>query len=145
MINRTDMAMLYQFLFYTDGLQIKWRDIVERFTTYQRGVAVLRNEADRRRAIRKLAELEDLEEMVMKRAMELYVLPEVELKAPGERIEVLGLSTRVMNILKQNQIRYLDELCGLTECELMRMRHFGEKALDEIKIKLKKYGRELGK
>lgn len=117
---------------------------MERFTTYQHGVPVLRNEADRRRAIRKLAELEDLEEMVMKRAMELYVLPEVEIKAPGERIEVLGLSIRVMNVLKQNQIRYLDELCGLTECELMRMRHFGETALEEIKIKLKKYGRELG-
>lgn len=117
---------------------------MERFTKYECRLPVLKDETRFREAIRKLAELEDLEEMVMKRAVELYVSTGTELKAPGERVEALGLSNRAINLLKQNNIKYLDELCELTEYDLMKMRHFGEKALLEIKTKLEAYGRKLG-
>jgi DNA-directed RNA polymerase subunit alpha len=51
-------------------------------------------------------------------------------------IEDLDLSVRALNCLKANEITKLGQLVGLREEELLALRNFGRKSLDEIKEKL---------
>ena len=116
---------------------------MERFTTYKYGMAVLKDESKLKYALEKLAEFEDLEEQAMKRAVEIYVSHEPDRK-PRERIEVLELKTMTYNILKSEGIDYVDQLCDMTPYVLLKMRHFGNKALEEVQLKLSMHGRTLG-
>jgi DNA-directed RNA polymerase subunit alpha len=45
--------------------------------------------------------------------------------------------------LKRQGIETLEELAGYTEEELMNIRNFGQKSLDEVKEKLKEYNMDL--
>ena len=119
---------------------------MKRFTTYQDGEAVLiegLNENQIKQAIEKLAQFEDLEEEAMKRAVEIYVSHEPDRKQ-RERIEVLELKTMTYNILKSKGIDYIDQLCALSPYVLLKWRHFGNKALEEVQAKLSMHGRKLG-
>jgi len=55
------------------------------------------------------------------------------------KIDDLDFSNRTYNCLKRQGIETLDELSGYTEEELMNIRNFGQKSLDEVKDKLKEY------
>ena len=116
---------------------------MERFTVYKDGMAVLKDESKLKYALEKLAEFEDLEEQAMKQAVEIYVSREPNRK-PRERIEILGLKTMTYNILKSQGVDYVDQLCNLTPYALLKMRHFGSKALEEVREKLSIHGRALG-
>ena len=67
-------------------------------------------------------------------------LPET---APNEwdvPVESLNLSVRSFNCLKRAGISKVSELLDLTEDEIMKMRNFGKKSLDEIKEVLEERG-----
>lgn len=69
-----------------------------------------------------------------------------ELPEPGAgpgSLEELGLSTRVVNILKAGGVTAPDELCGHTGAELKGIKNLGEKAYEEIIESLKKYNLSL--
>jgi DNA-directed RNA polymerase subunit alpha len=51
-------------------------------------------------------------------------------------IEQLDLSVRSYNCLKRQEIHTLQELLGYSEQDLMNIRNFGAKSIDEIKDKL---------
>lgn len=51
-------------------------------------------------------------------------------------IEVLELSVRPYNCLKRNGIHTLEQLLDCTEEDLMNLRNFGQKSMEEIKQKL---------
>ncbi|BCM92859.1 DNA-directed RNA polymerase subunit alpha [Abditibacteriota bacterium] len=55
------------------------------------------------------------------------------------KIDDLDFSNRTYNCLKRQGIETLEELSGYTEEELMNIRNFGQKSLDEVKDKLKEY------
>jgi len=59
-------------------------------------------------------------------------------------IEELDLSGRAYNCLKSAGINYVGELVQYTESELLKLRSFGKKSLDEIQEKLAKYNLKLG-
>ncbi len=59
-------------------------------------------------------------------------------------IEELELSGRAYNCLKAANINYIGELVQKTENELLKLRSFGKKSLDEIMEKLAKYNLKLG-
>lgn len=59
-------------------------------------------------------------------------------------IEELELSGRAYNCLKGANINYIGELVQKTENELLKLRSFGKKSLDEIAEKLAKYNLKLG-
>ncbi len=64
-----------------------------------------------------------------------------DLKSPAGRlndtpIEELDLSVRAFNCLKANDISTVGQLLGKKEEELLSLRNFGRKSLDEIKEKL---------
>lgn len=59
-------------------------------------------------------------------------------------IEELELSGRAYNCLKGANINYIGELVQKTESELLKLRSFGKKSLDEITEKLAKYNLRLG-
>jgi len=59
-------------------------------------------------------------------------------------IDELGLSGRALNCLKSAGINYVGELVQKTESELMKIRSFGKKSLDEVVEKLKQYNLHLG-
>jgi DNA-directed RNA polymerase subunit alpha len=56
----------------------------------------------------------------------------------------LELSVRAENCLNTAQIRYLGELVGKSESEMLKFRNFGKKSLQEIKAKLAELGMTLG-
>lgn len=58
-------------------------------------------------------------------------------------IEEMGLSIRSLNCLRRAGIKSLGELMQFTEEDLMRMKNFGQKSLDEIKEKVKSYELEI--
>jgi len=80
-----------------------------------------------------------------------YVFPEIKQEEPvvkeEERkiitLEDLGLSTRAYNALRMAGIHTLDELLSKTEQELMNIKNFGQKSLQELKEKLKEKGYSL--
>ena len=66
-------------------------------------------------------------------------------QSPGNRldqipIEELDLSVRAFNCLKANDITTVGQLLGKKEDELLSLRNFGRKSLDEIKEKLVEKG-----
>jgi DNA-directed RNA polymerase subunit alpha len=66
-------------------------------------------------------------------------------QTPGNRhdqipIEELDLSVRAFNCLKANDITTVGQLLGKKEDELLSLRNFGRKSLDEIKEKLVEKG-----
>ncbi|MCS7201542.1 MAG: DNA-directed RNA polymerase subunit alpha [Dictyoglomus sp.] len=58
-------------------------------------------------------------------------------------LEDLGLSTRAYNALRMAGIHTIDELLSKTEQELINIKNFGQKSLQELKEKLKEKGYSL--
>src|SRR5579872_555032 len=58
-------------------------------------------------------------------------------------VETLDLSVRSYNCLKRAGISKVSELLDMTEDEIIKMRNFGKKSLDEIKEKLEERGLSL--
>ena len=58
-------------------------------------------------------------------------------------IEDLDLSERPRNCLKRAQINTIGELLGKTEDDLLAITNFGQKSLDEVKVKLDERGLSL--
>jgi len=69
------------------------------------------------------------------------VLPPEKYNVP---LEELGLSMRTYNCLKRAGIDSLGHLVEKTEKELMELRHFGQKSLDEVQERLSVLGLALG-
>ena len=55
-------------------------------------------------------------------------------------IEKLELSPRTLNCLKRSHISKVGEVLEMTDDELLKIRNFGEKSLDELKEKLIEHG-----
>jgi len=70
-------------------------------------------------------------------------VPQQTSRARDIKIDDLDFSNRTYNCLKRQGIETLEELGGYTEEELMNIRNFGQKSLDEVKDKLKEYNLEL--
>jgi len=64
-------------------------------------------------------------------------------RARDIKIDDLDFSNRTYNCLKRQGIETLEELRNYPEEELMNIRNFGQKSLDEVKEKLTEYGYEL--
>lgn len=58
-------------------------------------------------------------------------------------IEDLGLSVRSLNCLKRAAIKVVRDLVGFSEEDLMKLKNFGQKSLDEIREKLEQYNLSL--
>jgi DNA-directed RNA polymerase subunit alpha len=67
-------------------------------------------------------------------------LPEAPPNEWDVPVETLNLSVRSFNCLKRAGISKVSELLDLTEDEIMKMRNFGKKSLDEIKQVLSERG-----
>ncbi len=61
-------------------------------------------------------------------------------QVPDRRIEELDFSVRTYNCLKKASILTIGELVQTTEAELMQIRNFGKKSLDEVREKLAEWG-----
>ncbi|MBV8530388.1 MAG: DNA-directed RNA polymerase subunit alpha [Candidatus Eremiobacteraeota bacterium] len=70
-------------------------------------------------------------------------LPETPPNEWDVPVETLNLSVRSFNCLKRAGISKVSELLDLTEDEIMKMRNFGKKSLDEIKQVLAERGLSL--
>jgi DNA-directed RNA polymerase subunit alpha len=80
--------------------------------------------------------------------MEPVTRPEVPIGGPESEvldtpIEDLQLSVRSLNCLKRAGIRTLGELLTYSEDDIMKLKNFGQKSLDEIKDKLVERGLSL--
>ncbi|MBI4370695.1 MAG: DNA-directed RNA polymerase subunit alpha [Elusimicrobia bacterium] len=62
----------------------------------------------------------------------------------GQPIEMIELSSRASNCLKVARIRTIGELVSKRDEELLAVKNFGRKSLDEIKDRLKDMGLSLG-
>ncbi len=62
----------------------------------------------------------------------------------NQPIEMIELSSRASNCLKVARIRTICELVGKRDEELLAVKNFGKKSLDEIKDRLKDMGLSLG-
>ena len=58
-------------------------------------------------------------------------------------IEELDLTVRSYNCLKREGIHTVGELVGRSEADLLDIRNFGSKSIDEVKIKLASLGLSL--
>lgn len=70
---------------------------------------------------------------------------EAEIRAPDARIEELDFSVRTYNCLKKDNVLTIGELAQKTEQDLMGIRNFGKKSLNEVKDKLAQLGLSLKK
>ncbi len=70
---------------------------------------------------------------------------ESEVRAPDARIEELDFSVRTYNCLKKANILTIGELVQISEADLMGIRNFGRKSLNEVKEKLTQLGLSLKK
>jgi DNA-directed RNA polymerase subunit alpha len=85
---------------------------------------------------------------IMQEELDLFVsftnraepLPETPPNEWDVPVETLNLSVRSFNCLKRAGISKVSELLDLTEDEIMKMRNFGKKSLDEIKQVLAERG-----
>ncbi|HEY6326740.1 MAG TPA: DNA-directed RNA polymerase subunit alpha [Candidatus Cybelea sp.] len=85
---------------------------------------------------------------IMQEELDLFVsftnraepLPETPPNEWDIPVETLNLSVRSFNCLKRAGISKVSELLDLTEDEIMKMRNFGKKSLDEIKQVLAERG-----
>jgi len=59
-------------------------------------------------------------------------------------IEMIELSSRASNCLKVARIKTIGELVSKRDEELLAVKNFGQKSLDEIKDRLKDMGLSLG-
>jgi DNA-directed RNA polymerase subunit alpha len=73
-------------------------------------------------------------------AHEAAVIAQPQQRLPEIPIEELDLSVRAYNCLKANDITSVRDLLGKKEDELLSLRNFGRKSLDEIKEKLVEKG-----
>lgn len=88
---------------------------------------------------------------IVQEQMDLFVsftnrtepLPEAPPNEWDIPVETLNLSVRSFNCLKRAGISKVSELLDLTEDEIMKMRNFGKKSLDEIKQVLSERGLSL--
>ena len=88
---------------------------------------------------------------IMQEQLDLFVgftnraepLPETPPNEWDIPVESLNLSVRSFNCLKRAGISKVSELLDLTEDEIMKMRNFGKKSLDEIKQVLEERGLSL--
>ncbi|HEX3456931.1 MAG TPA: DNA-directed RNA polymerase subunit alpha [Candidatus Baltobacteraceae bacterium] len=88
---------------------------------------------------------------IMQEQLDLFVsftnraepLPETPPNEWDIPVETLNLSVRSFNCLKRAGISKVSELLDLTEDEIMKMRNFGRKSLDEIKQVLAERGLSL--
>jgi DNA-directed RNA polymerase subunit alpha len=88
---------------------------------------------------------------IMQEQLDLFVsftnraepLPEAPPNEWDIPVETLNLSVRSFNCLKRAGISKVSELLDLTEDEIMKMRNFGKKSLDEIKQVLSERGLSL--
>jgi DNA-directed RNA polymerase subunit alpha len=88
---------------------------------------------------------------IMQEELDLFVsftnraepLPETPPNEWDIPVETLNLSVRSFNCLKRAGISKVSELLDLTEDEIMKMRNFGKKSLDEIKQVLGERGLSL--
>jgi DNA-directed RNA polymerase subunit alpha len=88
---------------------------------------------------------------IVQEQMDLFVsftnrsepLPEAPPNEWDVPVETLNLSVRSFNCLKRAGISKVSELLDLTEDEIMKMRNFGKKSLDEIKQVLLERGLSL--
>ena len=62
----------------------------------------------------------------------------------GQPIEMIELSSRASNCLKVARIKTIGELVSRRDEELLAVKNFGKKSLDEIKDRLKDMGLSLG-
>src|SRR5581483_1382119 len=62
---------------------------------------------------------------------------------PEVRVEEMDFSQRTFNCLRRANIENLRDLLEYTESELMGIRGFGKKALDEVREKLQERGYEM--
>lgn len=81
-----------------------------------------------------------------------FDLPEIEkkpamseAKTAAIMLEDLNLSTRTKNSLKRNNITSIEQILGMREEQLLRLKNFGQKALIEIKEELASHGISLEK
>ncbi len=70
---------------------------------------------------------------------------EAEPKAPETRIEELDFSVRTYNCLKKANLLTVGELVQISEQDLMNIRNFGRKSLNEVKDRLAQLGLGLKK
>lgn len=64
----------------------------------------------------------------------------------SKKIDELELSVRALNCLKRDRIETIGDLLNKTEDDLLKIKNFGAKSLEEVKKKLKeKFGLELRK
>jgi len=88
---------------------------------------------------------------IMQEQLDLFVsftnraepLPETPPNEWDIPVETLNLSVRSFNCLKRAGVSKVSELLDLTEDEIMKMRNFGRKSLDEIKQVLSERGLSL--
>jgi DNA-directed RNA polymerase subunit alpha len=75
-------------------------------------------------------------------------LPSNTLQVPQELIDVsvddLELSNRTLNCLKRNSITRVGQLASMTEDDLLHLRNFGDKSLNELRDKLAERGVLIG-
>jgi DNA-directed RNA polymerase subunit alpha len=69
-------------------------------------------------------------------AMADEAIPQVSANLLEAPIEELDLPMRAYNSLKRNNITKIGQLLALGDDELLRMRNFGKKSLDEMKERL---------
>ena len=75
-------------------------------------------------------------------------VPEGEFPAPGPHdaarynttVETLGLSARTLNCLKRAGINRVGEVLAMPKRDLLRIRNFGQKSLDELYERLEEKG-----
>ena len=78
--------------------------------------------------------------------VEILPMPGMETtqnRARDIKIDDLDFSNRTYNCLKRQGIETLEELAGYNEEELMNIRNFGQKSLDEVVEKLTEYNMSL--
>ena len=76
----------------------------------------------------------------------MTVGPAEEDEVPGDyaiTIEELNLSVRSYNCLKREGINAVGDVIMKSESELMDIRNFGQKSIDEVKVKLVELGLSL--
>jgi len=76
-------------------------------------------------------------------ATSVTVGPAEDESAPSDysiTVEELNLSVRSYNCLKREGINSVGDLVGKSEAELMDIRNFGQKSIDEVKAKLEELG-----
>ncbi|HEV2121348.1 MAG TPA: DNA-directed RNA polymerase subunit alpha C-terminal domain-containing protein, partial [Chloroflexota bacterium] len=76
------------------------------------------------------------------------IAPAAALQIPAEladlSVDDLELSNRTLNCLKRNSITRVGQLAAMTEDDLLHLRNFGDKSLQELRDKLAERGVHIG-